>query len=103
MCQHIVLTAPVVMLVLCFLQDPLADGATIHTAATRALQKGTTLDAVISMIEKVSPSLSAPLVLFTYFNPIIRRGMDNFCAQIKKAGASGIDTAELYAGLLQAA
>lgn len=70
-------------------QDPLADGVTIHTAATRALQKGTTLDKVIDMVAKVSPSLSAPLVLFTYFNPIIRRGMDKFCQQIKDAGAAG--------------
>lgn len=70
-------------------QDPLADGATIHSAATRALGRGTTLDAVISMVSSVSPSLSAPLVLFTYYNPIIRRGMDTFCEQIKAAGASG--------------
>jgi hypothetical protein len=61
----------------------------IHTAATRALQKGTTLDAVIDMVTKVAPTIKAPLVLFTYFNPIIRRGMDTFCAQIKAAGASG--------------
>jgi hypothetical protein len=71
------------------LQDPLADGVTIHTAATRALQKGTTLDKVIDMVAKVSPTLTAPLVLFTYYNPIIRRGMDKFCQQIKEAGAAG--------------
>lgn len=41
------------------------------------------------MVAKVAPGLSAPLVLFTYFNPIIRRGMDTFCDQIKAAGASG--------------
>lgn len=70
-------------------QDPLADGVVIHTAATRALQHGATLDAVISMVSRVAPSLRAPLVLFTYYNPIIRRGMDTFCRQIKEAGASG--------------
>jgi hypothetical protein len=41
------------------------------------------------MVSKVSPTLSAPLVLFTYYNPIIRRGMDKFCQQIKEAGAAG--------------
>jgi len=41
------------------------------------------------MVAKVSPTLSAPLVLFTYYNPIIRRGMDKFCQQIKAAGAAG--------------
>lgn len=70
--------------------DPLADGVVIHTAATRALQRGTTLDAVIGMVSRVSPQIKAPLVLFTYFNPIVRRGMDKFCEQIKAAGASGL-------------
>jgi tryptophan synthase alpha chain len=41
------------------------------------------------MVSKVAPTLSAPLVLFTYYNPIIRRGMDKFCQQIKEAGAAG--------------
>jgi tryptophan synthase alpha chain len=41
------------------------------------------------MIQQVAPTLKAPLVLFTYYNPIIRRGMDKFCEQIKEAGASG--------------
>lgn len=79
------------------MQDPLADGVVIHTAATRALQKGTTLDAVIDMVAKVAPTIKAPLVLFTYFNPIIRRGMDQFCAQIKAAGASGGQLQEVSA------
>jgi tryptophan synthase alpha subunit len=74
------------------LQDPLADGAVIHTAATRALQHGTTLDKVIDMVAKVAPELKAPLVMFTYYNPIIRRGMDKFCVQIKAAGAAGVNT-----------
>eukprot|EP00877_Chromochloris_zofingiensis_P001086 jgi/Chrzof1/10979/Cz05g19120.t1 len=70
--------------------DPLADGAVIHTAATRALMKGTTLDAVINMLRTVAPKIKAPIILFTYFNPIIRKGMDTFCKQIKEAGASGL-------------
>ncbi|KAF8073088.1 TRPA1 [Scenedesmus sp. PABB004] len=70
--------------------DPLADGVVIHSAATRALQHGTTLDKVIAMVAATAPKLRAPLVLFTYYNPIIRRGMDTFCAQIKEAGASGL-------------
>lgn len=70
--------------------DPLADGPVIQGAATRALEKGTSLDAVIDMVSKVSPSLKAPLVMFTYYNPIMRRGMDKFMSQIKAAGASGL-------------
>lgn len=70
--------------------DPLADGPVIHSAATRALMKGTTLDAVVNMVRSVSPEISAPLVLFTYYNPILRKGVDKFCQLIKDAGASGL-------------
>eukprot|EP00882_Tetradesmus_deserticola_P025450 GHRQ01027955.1.p3 GENE.GHRQ01027955.1~~GHRQ01027955.1.p3 ORF type:complete len:184 (+),score=99.01 GHRQ01027955.1:1052-1603(+) len=42
------------------------------------------------MVAKVAPELQAPLVLFTYYNPIIRRGMDKFCEQIKAAGVAGL-------------
>jgi tryptophan synthase alpha chain len=51
---------------------------------------GATLDAVIGMVSRVAPTLKAPLVLFTYYNPILRKGVDKFCAAIKAAGASGL-------------
>lgn len=70
--------------------DPLADGPTIQAAADRALRAGTTLERVIAMLREVSPSIRAPLVLFTYFNPIMARGLDRFCADIRAAGASGL-------------
>lgn len=68
--------------------DPLADGPTIQSAADRALRKRTNLQAVIDMLAGVE--LSAPVVLFTYFNPIMARGLDKFCADVRAAGASGL-------------
>jgi len=62
--------------------DPLADGPVIQGAATRALENGTTLDRVLSMLSKVSPTIKAPIVMFTYYNPIMRRGMDKFMQQV---------------------
>ena len=56
--------------------DPLADGPTIQAAATRALQQGVVLDQVIDVVRQVAPSISAPIVMFTYFNPIMARGLD---------------------------
>ena len=44
---------------------------------------------VIEVVRKVSPKISAPIIMFTYFNPIMRRGSERFCQQIKEAGASG--------------
>lgn len=70
--------------------DPLADGPVIQAAATRALQKGTNFDAVISMLREVIPQLKAPLVLFSYYNPILKRGPESFMHTIKSVGVRGL-------------
>ncbi|MEL7331424.1 MAG: tryptophan synthase subunit alpha [Cyanobacteria bacterium J06560_2] len=70
--------------------DPLADGPTIQAAATRALNRGVTLEAVIQLVAEVSPKLSAPLILFTYYNPILNRGLETFLKDIYAAGARGL-------------
>lgn len=70
--------------------DPLADGPVIQAAATRALQRGTRLDGVLEMLGEVSPQLQAPIILFTYYNPILHRGIESFLGQIAKAGARGL-------------
>ncbi len=71
-------------------QDPGADGPVIQAASTRALDGGTTLDAVLATIAAVSPSMRAPVLIFTYYNPIMARGLDNFCRQARDAGVSGV-------------
>ncbi|KAL3132066.1 hypothetical protein ABBQ32_008678 [Trebouxia sp. C0010 RCD-2024] len=71
--------------------DPLADGPTIHAAATRALlEQHVTLDQVLSMVKDVTPLISAPIILFIYYNPITARGPEKLCQQAKAAGISGI-------------
>ena len=70
--------------------DPLADGPTIQAAATRALKRGVTLEKVIQLVADVSPKLSAPLILFTYYNPILNRGIETFLKDIYAAGARGL-------------
>jgi tryptophan synthase alpha subunit len=60
-----------------------------QASATRALKKGTTLDSVIEMLKGVTPELSCPIVLFTYYNPILKRGVGNFMSFIKQAGIHG--------------
>eukprot|EP00892_Ulva_mutabilis_P003537 jgi/Ulvmu1/1555/UM110_0018.1 len=70
--------------------DPLADGPTIQGAADRALRKGTTLKMVLDMLSSVSADISTPVVLFTYYNPIMARGLDRYCADIRAAGASAL-------------
>lgn len=75
--------------------DPLADGPVIQAAATRALQKGTTLDNVLDLVKAVTPDLNAPIILFTYYNPILNRGIDKFFADIAAAGARGLVVPDL--------
>lgn len=75
--------------------DPLADGPVIQAAATRALQKGTRLDDVIELVKSVSPSLRAPIILFTYYNPILHRGIKQFLEQIANAGVKGLVVPDL--------
>ncbi len=75
--------------------DPLADGPVIQAAATRALQKGTKLEQVLEIVETVSPSLLSPIILFTYYNPILNRGIKSFLAQIAKIGVRGLVVPDL--------
>lgn len=75
--------------------DPLADGPVIQAAATRALERGTTLDSVLEMLQVTTPDLKAPIVLFTYYNPILHRGIDKFLQQIAAAGVAGLVVPDL--------
>lgn len=75
--------------------DPLADGPVIQAAAMRALQRGTRLEAVLEMLQSVSPRLSAPIILFTYYNPILNCGIAVFLQKIAQAGVKGLVVPDL--------
>jgi tryptophan synthase alpha chain len=75
--------------------DPLADGPVIQAAATRALAAGTKLEDVLAMLKEVAPTLQAPIVLFTYYNPILNRGIETFLSEVKAAGVKGLVVPDL--------
>lgn len=75
--------------------DPLADGPVIQAAATRALERGTKLEQVLEMLAGLTPNLKAPIILFTYYNPILNRGIDNFLKQIAGVGVKGLVVPDL--------
>lgn len=75
--------------------DPLADGPVIQAAATRALANGTRLEDVLAVVQSVAPDLQAPIVLFTYYNPILNRGIENFFTTIAQAGVKGLVVPDL--------
>ncbi|XP_068634782.1 tryptophan synthase alpha chain-like isoform X1 [Aristolochia californica] len=70
--------------------DPLADGPVIQAAATRALARGTNFDAIISMLKQVVPQVSCPIALFSYYNPILKRGIEKFMHTINDVGIHGL-------------
>ncbi|XVE73024.1 hypothetical protein DITRI_Ditri11bG0084900 [Diplodiscus trichospermus] len=70
--------------------DPLADGPVIQAAATRSLARGTNFNAIISMLKEVVPQLSCPIALFTYYNPILKRGVEKFMSTVKDIGIHGL-------------
>ena len=75
--------------------DPLADGPVIQAAAARALAAGTTPGRVLEMLGSLRSSLTIPVVLFTYSNPLLNRGMDAFCRDAAAAGAAGLVVPDL--------
>lgn len=70
--------------------EPLADGPAIQRASERALAAGTTLTRTLDLIADVRSSLRAPIVLFTYANPIFRFGMERFVARAAEVGVDGL-------------
>ena len=70
--------------------DPLADGPVIQRATERALAAGMTLRGALEMIRQIRPSLDAPIVLFTYANPVVRMDPRAFARTAADAGVDGV-------------
>lgn len=70
--------------------DPLADGPVIQRATERALAAGGSLSASLDLVHRVRADVKAPIVLFTYANPLLRLGVDRFAARAADAGVDGV-------------
>lgn len=70
--------------------DPLADGPVIQRATERALASGTTLSRVLDMVEGVRADVAAPVVIFSYANPVLRLGAERFADRAQRAGVDGV-------------
>lgn len=70
--------------------DPMADGPVIQSSSQRALDKGTTLNEVLKLAGEFRKRSDVPLVLFSYFNPILRFGLDEFKKTAADAGIDGV-------------
>jgi tryptophan synthase alpha chain len=70
--------------------DPLADGPTIQRASERALKSHTTLAQVIDLVREIRKSSEVPIVLFSYYNPVLQMGLEKFASSSANAGADGV-------------
>jgi len=70
--------------------DPLADGPIIQLSASRALQSGTSLAKVLDLLRTLKGKLNTPVILFTYFNPLLSFGFKRFCEIASDVGAAGM-------------
>jgi len=70
--------------------DPLADGPVIQRATERALAAGSCLRAVLSLVRDVRRDVKAPIVLFSYANPLMRMGVERFASEAASSGVQGV-------------
>ena len=75
--------------------DPLADGPTIQRASERALKSGATLAGVIDLVRRIRKLSEVPIVLFSYYNPILQMGLETFARAASEAGADGVLATDL--------
>ncbi len=89
--------------------DPLADGPVIQRASERALKAGATLTRILELLPRWRESARSPIILFSYYNPVLQLGLEKFARQAARAGADGAlivdmtpEEAEPYAKAMRA-
>lgn len=75
--------------------DPLADGATIQRSSHRALQQGVTPQLCLDVASELRQRVDVPLIFMSYYNPILRYGLEAFCAASSQAGIDGLIVPDL--------
>jgi len=75
--------------------DPLADGPVIQRATERALSGGATLSGALDVVAGIRREIRAPIVIFSYANPILRMGLAAFAARAHESGVDGVLTLDV--------
>ncbi len=70
--------------------DPIADGPINQRAAQRALRSGTGLRDILTRVTRLRARVRQPVVLLTYYNPVLQYGLDAFCRDAPAAGVDGV-------------
>lgn len=75
--------------------DPIADGPVIQHSSQTALANGVTLKDILTMVADVRSGLQVPVVLFSYVNPVLQFGLDEFEREADQAGVDGVLLSDL--------
>ncbi len=70
--------------------DPLADGPTIQASSTQALKNGMTTKLLFEQLKDIRKTITIPLIIMGYFNPILQFGVEVFCKQCAETGIDGL-------------
>ncbi|MBU2899426.1 tryptophan synthase subunit alpha [Maribacter dokdonensis] len=70
--------------------DPLADGPTIQESSTAALKNGMTTEILFSQLKDIRKTVSIPLIIMGYFNPMLQYGVEAFCKKCQEIGIDGL-------------
>jgi tryptophan synthase alpha chain len=70
--------------------DPLADGPTIQASSIQALKNGMTTELLFEQITTIRKTVTIPLLIMGYFNPILQFGIENFCKKCAEIGIDGL-------------
>lgn len=70
--------------------DPLADGPTIQASSTKALKNGMTTEVLFNQLKDIRKTVSIPLIIMGYFNPMLQYGVEAFCKKCEEIGIDGL-------------
>ena len=75
--------------------DPMADGPVIERASERALRHGLGIGDLLETVANVRRTIETPIILFTYFNPVVQFGVTRLAEEAKAAGVDGLLVTDL--------
>ncbi|HEX2269173.1 MAG TPA: tryptophan synthase subunit alpha [Pyrinomonadaceae bacterium] len=75
--------------------DPMADGLVIQRASERALKNSFSLQDLLDMTARARKQIDTPIILFSYFNPLLQFGLKNLARAAKDAGIDGVLVTDL--------
>jgi len=70
--------------------DPLADGPTIQDSSTKALKNGMSTERLFDQLKDIRKTVSIPLIIMGYFNPMLQYGVEAFCQKCQETGIDGL-------------